>query len=151
MRARKRMGVTLVRPTCGWTGPRLAGVGSLVFALVLAAGPVTAENSSGQTKAVDSAAPAATRPPQTRSEVERALDLVRRQREELVVRIGDKEPTEKQRSTLEDLETLIRTLEEKLEWLQAIEKQKAEVAGDSFKGRWIRVRSALQDATRYDL
>ena len=76
---------------------------------------------------------------------------MRREHDELVARIGDAKPTEEQRTRLEDLETLIRTLEEKLQTVQEVDKQKSAAAGDSFKGRWIRVRSALQDATRYDL
>jgi phosphate-selective porin OprO/OprP len=77
--------------------------------------------------------------------------LVRREHDELVARIGDSEPTEEQRTKLQTLATLISTLEERLQTVQEINEQKAAAAGDSFRGRWLRVRSALQDATRYDL
>jgi hypothetical protein len=91
--------------------------------LVLAAGPVAAAVQSApqaddQAAASNPSAPAATRAPQTRGEIERALDLVRREHDELVARIGDAEPTQEQSARLEDLETLIRTLEEKLQTVQ---------------------------------
>lgn len=137
----------------------------VLFGLVLVAGPVAAEvqsaqqaddqaaaaSTNGEDTASNPAAPAPTRAPQTRSEIQRALDLVKREQEELVARIGDAEPTEKQRANLQAMATLIRTLEEKLQTVQEAEKQKAATAGDSFKGRWIRLLSALQDATRYDV
>ena len=150
------MEVKLVAPASGGTGPGAVGRCCLVVALVIAAGSVAAEAQSApqaddHAAASNPAAPAATRAPQTRGEIERALDLVRREHDELVARIGDAKPTEEQRTRLEDLETLIRTLEEKLQTVQEVDKQKSAAAGDSFKGRWIRVRSALQDATRYDL
>jgi len=145
--------VRSVRPCC------------LLLGLVLVAGTVAAEvqsepqaddqaadgSASGEVTALDPQAPAPKRAPETRSETERALELVRRDKEELVARIGDAEPTEKQRTRLQTLAVLISTLEEKLERVQESEKQKAAAAGDSFKGRWLRVHSALQDATRYDL
>ena len=159
------MGVKLVEPAFGRIGPGSVGLCRLLVGLVLAAGPgaaevqsapqaddqAAAESSSGDDKASNPDAPAPTRAPQTRSEIERALDLVKREQEELVARIGDAEPTEKQRARLQTLATLISTLEEKLQTVQEVEKQKAATAGDSFKGRWIRLLSALQDATRYDL
>ncbi len=77
----------------------------------------TASSSDTVTKS-DSAVPYPTRAPQTRSEIERALDLVRRERENLVARIGDAEPTEDQRERLHDLATLIRALEDKLQTAQ---------------------------------
>jgi phosphate-selective porin OprO/OprP len=156
--------VKLVAAAFGRTGPGSVGLRCFLFGLVLAAGPVAAEvqsapqadeqtaaGTSGEDAASNPGAPAPTRAPQTRSEIERALELVRREHEELVARIGDAEPTETQRARLQDVATLIRTLEEKLQTLQEVEEKKAAAAGDSFKGRWIRVRSALQDATRYDL
>jgi phosphate-selective porin OprO/OprP len=113
--------------------------------------PAAAASSSGEDTAADPDAPAPTRAPQTRSEIERALDLVRREHEELSARIGDAEPTGEQRARLQDLAILVRTLEEKLQTLQEAEKQEAAAAGDSFKGRLIRLRTAMQDVTRYDL
>lgn len=110
-----------------------------------------AGSSSGEHTASDPDAPAPTRAPQTRTEIERALALLRREREALSTRIGDAEPTEKQHENLQAMASAILSLEETLQRLQAAEEQKAAAEGDSFKGRWMRVRSALQDATRYDL
>jgi len=128
----------------------------LLLGLVLIVGTVAAEEQSApqaqdQSAAPNPGAPAATRRPQTRAETERALDLVKRELDELNARIADAEPTEDQQEKLAALSLLVRTLEEKLQTLQAVEKQKAAAAGDSFRGRWMRVRTALQDATRYDL
>jgi phosphate-selective porin OprO/OprP len=137
----------------------------LIAGLVLTAGSVAAQDqpvptADGSAAARDSnaeeakteeAAPAPTRAPQTRSEIERALDLVRREHEELVVRIGDAEPSAEQRSRLWDLSTVMRTLKEKLAAVEQAGQEKAAAGGDSVKSRWLRVRSALQDATRYDL
>ncbi len=116
------------------------GLRCLVFGLVLVAEPVAAAVQSAaqaddQAATASSDAPAPTRAPQTRSEIERALDLVRREHEEFSARIGDAEPTGKQRARLQDLAILVRTLEEKLQTLQEVEKEKAVAAGDSFKGR----------------
>jgi len=76
---------------------------------------------------------------------------VKRELEELVARIGDAEETLEQRAKLWDLSTVVRTLEEKLQVVKKAEQDKAAAGGDSVKSRWLRVRSALQDATRYDL
>jgi phosphate-selective porin OprO/OprP len=133
------------------------GLRCLLLGFVLGAGPVVAEaqsaaeSSSGEETASKPAAPAPTRAPQTRSEIERALDLVRREHEDLTARIGNAEPSPEQSERLQDLAVLIRTLEDKLQAVQEAEKRKSAAAGDSFRGRWMRVRTALQDATRYDL
>jgi len=144
---------------------RSVALACLFLGFLLVAGPLSAEDQSApqaddQAAAEDSgdeatvsksAAPAPPRAPQTRSEIERALDLVRREQEELIARIGDAEPKEEQSANLQNLTIVVRTLEEKHQTEQATEKQKVKAAGDSFKGRWMKVRTSLQDATRYDL
>ena len=89
--------------------------------------------------------------PNTRGEVEREVIALLRAREELVARIGDKQPTESQSGTLDELTERIAALRSVLDTMQSEAEREARAAGNSFKGKWIRLREALQDFTRYDL
>ena len=86
--------------------------------------------------------------PMTRSELQREIDLLQRELEELVVRIGADPPNEQQRTKLHDLGTKLAELRPQLESTKERDTDKAQ--GDGFKARWMRVRHAVDDFTNYD-
>jgi phosphate-selective porin OprO/OprP len=98
-------------------------------------------------------AEAASDPPRdlTRAELQREIDLVERELEELTVRIGDQEPDATQRRKLRDLLVRLHELKDMLRKAEAEYQAKMEKAGRSFKGRWMRVREAIDDFTTWDV
>jgi seryl-tRNA synthetase len=78
----------------------------------------------------------------TRGEMQRQLDLLQRQLENLTASIGDKQPGEKQQQTLTDLGEQIASLQSRLHAANAEQKQKVEAAGHGFKARWLKLREA---------
>ena len=87
----------------------------------------------------------------TRGEMQRQLDLLQRQLENLTASIGDKQPGEKQQQTLTDLRRQVADLQSRLDTADAEQRQKVEAAGHGFEARWLKLREALGDFTSYDV
>jgi phosphate-selective porin OprO/OprP len=87
----------------------------------------------------------------SQSELELELETLRRELEELNVRIGSGEPSEQQKQQMQNLETRIAELERAVAVAQESTEETAEVEGGSLKGRWLRLRDALRGITRYDV
>lgn len=87
----------------------------------------------------------------TRSELQRQIDFVQRELEELLVRIGDKEPTANQREKLNGLLAQLQDLKKQMAEVKEETDQKIEEKGDSFKSKWLRFRRATEDFTNYDV
>jgi len=129
-----------------------AGLLSVAFALVGTGVTPADDDSTPATGDADArSTPEPARAPETRAEIERELDLRTRDREQLRIRIGDAEPTEKQQQQLDSLDRTIAELQRSLAKVQQAAAAKVEQAEGSVKGRWLKLREALQDVTRYDM
>ena len=85
----------------------------------------------------------------TRAELQREIDFVRRELENLLLKIGDDKPTEEQQAKEHALVVKLSRLRSEL---AKVEAQQAPDGHDrSFGARWVRVRNSLADATRYDV
>jgi phosphate-selective porin OprO/OprP len=135
----------------------------LLLALTLAVAPALADPDpatsdeaapESDADAVDKAvaeadvAPAPPRP-LTQNELNRKIEVLQRDFEELILRIGDKEPTDKQRQQLRDLAAKLADHRAQLASVKDSDEGKAR--GEGFRARWLRLRQALQDFTRYDV
>jgi phosphate-selective porin OprO/OprP len=87
----------------------------------------------------------------TQSELQRLIDALTREKEELASRIGDDTPTAKQQTTLEDLSATLAYLQNQIEAKEQVTKERAAEAGNSFRGKWLRLMQASRDFTQYDI
>jgi len=87
----------------------------------------------------------------TRSELQRQIDFVQRELEELLVRIGDKEPSANQRQKLSGLLAQLQDLRQQMSEVKKEADEKIEEKGDSFKAKWLRLVKAGEDFTTYDV
>jgi phosphate-selective porin OprO/OprP len=108
------------------------------------------EDPAPQTGASSEEAPPQDPPrPMTRLELEREIEIVQRDLENLLLRIGDAEPTAEQRERMQEFLAQLSELRAQLASKKEDEEQKKK--GDSVKARWMRVRTALTDFTNYDV
>ena len=114
--------------------------------------PPVVEQQSADAEADQEVAALAEPPRQlTRSELQRQIDFVQRELEELLARIGDKEPTASQREKLAGLLGQLKDLKQQMAEVKEEIDQKIEEKGDSFKSKWLRLRKAAEDFTNYDV
>jgi phosphate-selective porin OprO/OprP len=116
----------------------------LVLGLALpAVSPARAQDGEG--------APAEPERKLTQSELQREIDILQREIEDLIVRIGDKEPTDRQWDRLRALEVQLADYRRQLAAAQAEVQAEIEKEGEGFQAKWIRTREALRDFTNYDV
>jgi phosphate-selective porin OprO/OprP len=122
----------------------------MLGSIVVAAPAMTQETGPATTDegTADELAPAPPRP-MTQSELRREIDLLQRQLEELILRIGAAPPTEAQRQQLADLAAKLAELRKDL--ASAKDRDDRKATGTSFKARWMRLRGALDDFTNWDV
>jgi hypothetical protein len=113
----------------------------------------TAGNADSLVTAIADTSIVETAPPRalTRPELELELDDLRRRREELTARIGDSEPSAKQQEQLDALGVRIAKLEAQIDARAQATAQTVAAEGRSLKARWLRLREAFRDITRYDV
>jgi phosphate-selective porin OprO/OprP len=87
----------------------------------------------------------------TRSELQRQIEFVQRELEELLVRIGENEPTASQRAKLSALLAQLNDLRTQMADVQQETDEKIEEKGNSFKAKWMRLGKAAEDFTTYDV
>jgi phosphate-selective porin OprO/OprP len=87
----------------------------------------------------------------TRIELQRQIDFVQRELEELLNRIGDKDPTPNQRKKLSSLLAQAQDLKKQMSEVEQKTDEKIEEQGTSFKAKWMRFRKAAEDFTSYDV
>jgi phosphate-selective porin OprO/OprP len=126
----------------------------LAAALLFHAGPVAGQDGDPgkpEGPGTDPSAPPELPKLDSPSAIQRELDLVQRDLEELIVRIGDKDPSSAQREKLHQYLVRLSDLRSQLKVAQAEVDSKMEAAGNSVKGKWLAVRKALDDFTYYDV
>jgi phosphate-selective porin OprO/OprP len=131
---------------------RALGVGCLAATLLVCSADVygSDEDPAPQTGASSEEAPPQEPPrPMTRMELEREIELVQRDLENLLLRVGDADPTPEQRQKTQGYLARLTELRKQLEERKAVEDETKQ--GDSVKARWTRVRAALNDFTSYDV
>jgi len=89
--------------------------------------------------------------PMTRGEIQRELDEVRRELEELLARVGDAQPTPSQLEKLQSLTGRLSELNKQLAAADAQAEQKLETAGTGFYARWITMREGIRDFAHWDV
>lgn len=112
-----------------------------------------AEEEAGDEVAEDAPAPAASNVPdreRTPREIERDVEVTRRELEELLERIGDADPNDKQREQLREILARLGALERELSEAEQRYDEALTEAKD-FVARWMRLRQAFRDFTYYDL
>lgn len=153
--------------------PRFSGISVFLLALSLAGAPAmgafaatSRDEAPSDPAAADESSPdsesaaagdgqadpdAAPAPPRslTRNELDREIEILQRDLEELILRIGDEQPTEKQRQRLRDLAARLAEYRGQLEKVK--DTDEAEAQGEGLRARWTRLRQAVQDITRYDV
>jgi phosphate-selective porin OprO/OprP len=127
----------------------------LVFALALPATPALGaetdppqpQGETPQTETPEVEATADPPRPLTQSELEREIEFLQREMEELLVRIGAAPVTEEQQTKLHDLASRLAEMRAQLESTKELDEYRAE--GDGFKARWRKFYVAANDLTNY--